>query len=116
MKEENCQPFFRKISVNLCKSATYLLFSQMIASFSATRYNRFDVFCPADACGGAHTDPFFQDEHIMVDCALSQFSYGKLETTRLAGKQLPVAGGYDADGNLTTDPAAEEKWAEVLAM
>ena len=24
----------------------------------------------------------------MVDCALSQFSYGKLETTRLAGKEL----------------------------
>ena len=65
MKEENCQPFFRKISVNLYKSATYLLFSQMIASFSATCYNRFNVFRPADACDGTHTDPFFQEEHIM---------------------------------------------------
>ena len=50
--------------------------------------------------------PRSNGEHIMVDCALSQFSYGKLETMRLAGKQLPVVGGYDADGSLTTDPAA----------
>ena len=41
--------------------------------------------------------PRSNGEHIMVDCALSQFSYGKLETMRLAGKQLPVVGGYDAD-------------------
>lgn len=53
--------------------------------------------------------PRSNGEHIMIDCALSQFSYGKLETTRLAGKQLPVVGGYDEDGNLTTDPAAIEK-------
>ena len=53
--------------------------------------------------------PRSNGEHIMVDCALSQFSYGKLETMRLAGKQLPVVGGYDADGSLTTDPAAIEE-------
>ena len=54
-----------KIPVNLCKNVTCLLFLQMIAPFSATCYNRFNVFCPADACGGTHTDPFFQEEHIM---------------------------------------------------
>ena len=52
----------------------------------------------------------------MVDCALSQFSYGKLEETRLAGKQLPVPGGYDEEGNLTTDPGAIEKTWRVLPM
>ena len=52
--------------------------------------------------------PRTNGEHIMVDCAMSQFSYGKLETMRLAGKQLPVAGGYDENGQLTTDPAAIE--------
>lgn len=54
--------------------------------------------------------------HIMVDCALSQFSYGKLETTRLAGKQLPVVGGYDKDGNLTRDPGAIEETRRMLPM
>ena len=45
---------------------------------------------------------------------LSQFSYGKLETMRLAGKQLPVVGGYDADGSLTTDPAAIEETRRMI--
>ena len=49
--------------------------------------------------------------YVMVDCALSQFSYGKLEDARLKGNQLPVPGGYDAEGNLTTDPGAiEQTW------
>ena len=60
--------------------------------------------------------PRANGEHIMVDCALSQFSYGKLETTRLAGKQLPVAGGYDENGSLTTDPAAIEKTRRMLPI
>lgn len=60
--------------------------------------------------------PRSNGEHIMVDCALSQFSYGKLETTRLAGKQLPVAGGYDAQGNLSTDPAAIEASRRMLPI
>ena len=52
----------------------------------------------------------------MVDFAMSQFSYGKLETTRLAGKQLPVPGGYDADGSLTCDPAALEATRRMLPI
>lgn len=60
--------------------------------------------------------PRTNGEHIMVDCALSQFSYGKLETTRLAGKQLPVVGGYDGDGNLTTDPGAIEQTQRMIPM
>ena len=60
--------------------------------------------------------PRTNGEHIMVDLALSQFSYGKLETTRLAGKKLPVPGGYDEEGNLTTDPAAIEKSMRMLPI
>jgi 3-dehydro-L-gulonate 2-dehydrogenase len=60
--------------------------------------------------------PRSNGEHIMVDCALSQFSYGKLEAVRLEEKQLPVAGGYDEAGNLTTDPAAIEKTRRSLPI
>lgn len=60
--------------------------------------------------------PRSNGEHIMVDCALSQFSYGKLETTRLAGKQLPVVGGYDEAGSLTTDPAAIERTRRMIPI
>ena len=60
--------------------------------------------------------PGANGEHIMVDFAMSQFSYGKLETTRLAGKRLPVPGGYDADGSLTTDPAALEETRRMLPI
>lgn len=60
--------------------------------------------------------PRTNGEHIMVDCAMSQFSYGKLETMRLAGKQLPVAGGYDENGQLTTDPAAIERSGRVIPI
>jgi len=54
--------------------------------------------------------------HVVVDCALSQFSYGKMEEARLKGQQLPVPGGYDTEGNLTTDPAEIEKTWRVLPM
>ncbi|NYZ13885.1 3-dehydro-L-gulonate 2-dehydrogenase [Azospirillum sp. RWY-5-1] len=43
---------------------------------------------------------------VVVDMAMAQFSYGQLEATRNRGEALPVAGGYDGDGNLTTDPGA----------
>ena len=52
----------------------------------------------------------------MIDCAVSQFSYGKLEDCRLKGQQLPVPGGYDTNGNLTTDPGEIEKTWRVLPM
>ena len=60
--------------------------------------------------------PKSNGEHVVVDCAVSQFSYGKIEEAKLQGKQLPVPGGYDEDGNLTTDPAAIEKSWRVLPM
>lgn len=60
--------------------------------------------------------PHSSGNHVMVDCALSQFSYGKLETTRLAGKELPVVGGYDEEGNLTKDPGAIERTRRMIPI
>lgn len=47
----------------------------------------------------------YKKDGIVLDFAMSQFSYGKLENYRDAGKQLPFAGGYNNSGQLTTDPA-----------
>jgi 3-dehydro-L-gulonate 2-dehydrogenase len=52
--------------------------------------------------------------HIVLDMAMSQYSYGKLQVTRLKGEQLPYAGGYDKDGNLTTDPGSIEESKRIL--
>src|SRR5882762_2775242 len=46
--------------------------------------------------------------HVVLDMAMSQFSYGALASYRMRGEQLPVEGGFDSAGNLTRDPAAIE--------
>jgi 3-dehydro-L-gulonate 2-dehydrogenase len=46
--------------------------------------------------------------HVVLDMAMSQFSYGALASYRMRGEQLPVEGGFDAAGRLTRDPAAIE--------
>jgi len=46
---------------------------------------------------------------VVLDMAMSQFSYGQLESYRKRGQMLPVDGGFDAAGKLTRDPAAIEK-------
>lgn len=51
---------------------------------------------------------------IVLDMAMSQYSYGKLGVYRLAGKQLPYAGGFDSNGNLTSDPGAIEESHRIL--
>lgn len=43
---------------------------------------------------------------VIVDMAMSQFSYGALELAQLEGRQTPIDAGFDVDGNLTRDPAA----------
>lgn len=42
---------------------------------------------------------------ILLDMAMSQFSYGKMEVTLQQGKRLPFEGGFDDDMQLTDDPA-----------
>jgi 3-dehydro-L-gulonate 2-dehydrogenase len=46
--------------------------------------------------------------HVVLDMAMSQFSYGALASYRRRGQQLPVEGGFDTAGRLTRDPAAIE--------
>ncbi len=54
--------------------------------------------------------------HVVVDTAMAQYSYGKLSVCRQNGEQLPYPGGYDEEGNLTCDPAAIEKTRRVLPI
>jgi 3-dehydro-L-gulonate 2-dehydrogenase len=49
-----------------------------------------------------------QESHLVIDMAISQFSCGKLRTTRLNNELLPFPGGYDKEGNLTKDPGLIE--------
>ena len=46
---------------------------------------------------------------VVLDMAMSQFSYGALEKYRLRGEMLPLDGGFDEAGKLTRDPAAIER-------
>jgi 3-dehydro-L-gulonate 2-dehydrogenase len=46
--------------------------------------------------------------HVVLDMAMSQFSYGTLAAYSKRGALLPVAGGFDSAGNLTRDAAAIE--------
>ena len=51
---------------------------------------------------------------IVLDMAMSQYSYGRLQVTRLKGEKLPYPGGFDENGELTDDPAAIEKTRRIL--
>jgi len=46
----------------------------------------------------------FDNKAIVLDFAMSQFSYGKMELYQMEGKQLPFPGGFNKAGKLTTDP------------
>jgi 3-dehydro-L-gulonate 2-dehydrogenase len=46
--------------------------------------------------------------HVVLDMAMSQFSYGALALYRMRGELLPVDGGFDSEGKLTRDPGAIE--------
>jgi len=54
--------------------------------------------------------------HVVVDMAMSQFSYGTLAAYAGRGAQLPVPGGYDTAGNLTQDAAAIEASQRALPI
>jgi 3-dehydro-L-gulonate 2-dehydrogenase len=48
----------------------------------------------------------FRGEAIIVDTALSQYSFGAMEQATMQQQKLPVPGGYDQHDRLTNDPAA----------
>jgi len=54
--------------------------------------------------------------HIVLDMAMSQFSYGTLAAYSKRNAPLPVPGGFDAHGNLTTDAAAIEATQRALPI
>jgi 3-dehydro-L-gulonate 2-dehydrogenase len=54
--------------------------------------------------------------HVVLDMAMSQFSYGMLASYRRRGEPLPVGGGFDADGRLTRDAAAIEASKRALPI
>jgi 3-dehydro-L-gulonate 2-dehydrogenase len=58
----------------------------------------------------------YQGEAIVLDMAMSQFSYGAMEMAALKGEDLPVYGGYDQKGNLTKDPAAVLETRRTLSI
>lgn len=72
--------------------------------------------------GGIGNNPFImavpgkEGAHIVLDMAMSQYSYGKLQVTRLNNKKLPYAGGFDRNGQLTDDPGAIEESRRILPM
>ena len=58
----------------------------------------------------------YKDTPVLVDIAMSMFSYGKLERYALEGRECPVDGGFDSSGNLTRDPVAISESRQVLPM
>lgn len=51
---------------------------------------------------------------LVLDMAMSQYAYGKLQVTRLKGEKLPFPGGFDKDGNLTDEPGPIEESMRIL--
>jgi 3-dehydro-L-gulonate 2-dehydrogenase len=66
------------------------------------------------------TNPFIiaipSDPITMIDMSMSMFSYGMLEVNRLAGRALPVDGGFDDQGQPTRDPATIEQNRRIMPM
>jgi 3-dehydro-L-gulonate 2-dehydrogenase len=60
--------------------------------------------------------PRANGQHVVIDMAMSQFSYGALASYAKRGKPLPVPGGYDSAGNLTQDAAAIEASQRALPI
>jgi 3-dehydro-L-gulonate 2-dehydrogenase len=54
--------------------------------------------------------------HLVLDMAMSQYSYGTISSYIKRGAQLPFPGGFDAGGALTTDPAAIEQTNRALPI
>ncbi|HEX7159134.1 MAG TPA: 3-dehydro-L-gulonate 2-dehydrogenase [Edaphobacter sp.] len=53
---------------------------------------------------------------VVIDMAMSQFSYGSLAAYSKRNQPLPVPGGYDEQGDLTTDAAAIERTQRALPI
>ena len=47
----------------------------------------------------------FNNEAIVLDMAMSQYSFGSMELAKMKDEKLLVHGGYDTSGELTNDPS-----------
>jgi 3-dehydro-L-gulonate 2-dehydrogenase len=47
----------------------------------------------------------YDGEAIVLDMAMSQYSYGSLELSAMKNEKLSVVGGFDINGNLTNEPS-----------
>ncbi len=54
--------------------------------------------------------------HVVLDVAMSQFSYGTIADYAKRNVPLPVYGGFDTEGNLTQDAAAIEASQRALPI
>jgi 3-dehydro-L-gulonate 2-dehydrogenase len=57
----------------------------------------------------------YKDEAIVLDMAMSQYSFGALQQAKMKNEKLSVHGGFDSNGNLTNDPAAVLASKRLLA-
>lgn len=58
----------------------------------------------------------FGNDAIVLDMAMSQFSYGAMQISAMKGEVLPVYGGYDEQGRLSTDASAIMKTGRTLSI
>lgn len=58
----------------------------------------------------------YQDAPVVLDVAMSMFSYGKLEKYKREGVLCPVDGGFNTSGNITRDPAEILETHQVLPI
>lgn len=70
---------------------------------------------------GIGNNPFImavprKEGHLVLDMAMSQYSYGKLQVTRMKNDRLPFPGGFDREGVLTDVPGAIEETRRILPM
>ncbi len=54
--------------------------------------------------------------HVVLDMAMSQFSYGALAGYRARGERLPVPGGFDREGRLSEDAAEIQASGRLLPI
>lgn len=48
----------------------------------------------------------YNNDAIVLDMAMSQYSFGTMELSVMKEEKLSMYGGFDSDGNITNDPAA----------
>lgn len=48
----------------------------------------------------------YNNDAIVLDMAMSQYSFGTMELSVMKKEKLSMYGGFDSDGNITNDPAA----------